>query len=318
MFKKILVPLDGSSLAENVLPHAVALARAYEAHCTLVRVLEAEQTGAQVQPVDPLYWRMNKAEAEAYLEEQATRLRSAGLEVDSVVMEGKSAPRIVELAQTTEANLIVMSSHGQSGLSRWNVSSVVHKTIQHSRISIMITRAYRSVAENLTDLLYKRILLPLDGSQRAECALPPVTTLARSHDAQLLVAHVVAKPTMLRHPPASEEGEALAERVVEYNRQAANHYLDQLESRLAIEFEPHLLVSEDVTASLHELANTQDVDLVVLCAHGYSGRRKWPYGSVATSFIEYGATPLLIIQDLPPEEVELTEAEVAAEEHTGH
>jgi len=60
------------------------------------------------------------------------------------------------------------------------------------------------------------------------------------------------------------------------------------------------------------------VDLVLLGAHGYSGQRKWPYGSITTSFIEYGSMPLLIVQDLDPEEIELTQAEKAAAEEKGH
>lgn len=70
--------------------------------------------------------------------------------------------------------------------------------------------------------------------------------------------------------------------------------------------------------SLHELVEREKADLVVLSGHGYSSRMKWPYGGVTNSFIQYGTTPLLIVQDLPPEEIELTEAEAAIREIKGH
>jgi nucleotide-binding universal stress UspA family protein len=87
---------------------------------------------------------------------------------------------------------------------------------------------------------------------------------------------------------------------------------------LSYPFEPRLLVRDNVSLALHNLVDEAGVDLVLLSAHGYSGARRWPYGSITTSFIEYGSTPLLIVQDLEPEEVELTEAEKAAAEKQGH
>ena len=80
--------------------------------------------------------------------------------------------------------LIILSSHGQSGLSEWNVSSVVQKIVLRARTSIMIVRAYQRIPPETAGLRYRRILVPLDGSQRAECVLPVAVTLARSHEAK--------------------------------------------------------------------------------------------------------------------------------------
>ena len=80
----------------------------------------------------------------------------------------------------------------------------------------------------------------------------------------------------------------------------------------------HLQVSDNAAATLHELVAQENIDLVVLSAHGYSGGTKWPYGSVALNFIVYGATPLLIVQDLSQDELESTQAEMATREHQGH
>jgi nucleotide-binding universal stress UspA family protein len=320
MFRKVLLPLDGSPLAECVLPHALALAQAFDAHITLLRVLEPYGPEDQVNPIDPLEWRIRRAEADAYLDAVAARLRDAdvGLQIERVLLEGQSAERIVEFAQGCDADLIILSSHGRTGLSGWNVSSVVQKIIQRIHLSIMIVRAYQPIVSDLTALRYRRLLVPLDGSQRAECALFAATTLATAHQAEMAIVQVVSKPETPRRTPLAEEDLELVERLTERNRQAATKYMEQLRSRLLVDFEPQVLVSDDVATSLHEQIQTDHIDLVVLSAHGQSGKTRWPYGSVTTSFIIYGTTPLLIVQDLSPHEVEASEAEMAAEEYKGH
>ena len=78
--------------------------------------------------------------------------------------------------------------------------------------------------------------------------------------------------------------------------------------------EERLLVSERVVGTLHELVEQEDIDMVLLSAHGYSAEARYPYGSVVISFVAYGTTPLLIVQDVPPERVVPTRAELAAQE----
>lgn len=319
MFERILAPLDGSSLAECVLPHVVALAKAYRAQVILVQVLESsEATGSE--PVDPVIWELSRAEAEAYLSDVRARLEEAGVDrIATELLEGRAAQRLVAYIGNSKADLIVLSSHGKAGLSRWNVSSVVRKIVQRANRSTMIVRAYNALeGDALHGAHYERLLVALDGSQRAECALSTAVTLARFHGAQLLVGHVVDRPEMPRKVPLSEEDQALIDRYVERRKQVSAEYMEQLRTRLAIDFEVKLQVNEDAAAALHTMVKEEGVDLVVLCAHGYTGQTKWPFGSVTTSFIEYGTTPLLMAQDLAPEEVELTEAEKAAGETKGH
>jgi nucleotide-binding universal stress UspA family protein len=263
--------------------------------------------------VDPLNWRIRRAEAESYLGDLALRLQKAGLRTDKQILEGPAAEQIVEFSRKHEIPLIMLSSHGQNGLSGWNVSSVVQKIILRVHTSIIIVRAYQPASIDVTGLRYRRFLLPLDGSQRAECVLPMASTLARSHEAQISLAHVVRRPEMPRRTPPTDEDVELADRIVDRNRSEAIQYLDQLRSRLAGVVQTRVLVGNHVAATLHELVDQEKIDLVFLTAHGYSALTRWPYGSVVSSFITYGATPLLIVQDLPPEKIEPTWAEVAAE-----
>lgn len=317
MFNHILVPLDGSRLAETVLPHLVAMATAFGSRATLLRVVE-QDPGGQTRSVDPMDWRISRAQAKAYLDEQANRLAEAGLDAEAVLLEGQAADRVVEYAHGDRADLILVSSHGRSGLSRWNISSVVQKIILQARTSIMIVRAYQPAIAKLTDLRYRRILVPLDCSQRAEVTLSPTVTLARAHDASVILAHVVHVPEMTCPEPLGEEDRALVDRFVERNQHGATEYLTQLEERLGIEAETRIMVSDSAGASLDDLVESEGVDLVVISAHGRSAQAKWPYGSVTIGFISYGSTPLIIVQDLPAESIEPTKAEVAARERKGH
>jgi nucleotide-binding universal stress UspA family protein len=318
MFERVLVPLDGSSLAESVLPHVVAFARAFGSKCTLVRVLERSAAEDEVHPVDPLDWRIRKAQATSYLDEQAEALRAAELAAEIAVLEGIPAARICEYAQEEEIGLIIMSSHGKSGISRWNVSSVVQKTAQHARTSILIVRAYQPKVTGLDSLRYRKVVLPLDGSRRAEMALSPVTTLVQFHGAELLLVHAVERPELPLRKPLSDEDRKLVEGLVDRKEKAGKLYLDELRSQLSVGFETRTVICEDVPASLRRLLRDEEADLLVLTAHGHSADTQRPYGSLTLNFIEYGAIPLLIIQDLTPEEMKPMEAELAAKETKGH
>ncbi|MBL7066161.1 MAG: universal stress protein [Anaerolineae bacterium] len=318
MFDHILVPMDGSSLAECVLPHAMAVARACGAQVTLLRVLERPQAAGPTRSVDPLDWHIRKAEARVYLDGLSARLQETGLRTESTLLEGQAAERIIEFVRGHDVNLIVLSSHGRSGLSDWNVSSIVQKIILRAYAPVMIVRAYQPVAGDLTGLRYRHVLIPLDGSQRAECALPLATTLSRSHGSELLLVHVVSRPEMVCRAPPTQEDIELVNRLTERNRLEATRCLENLRSRLPLAVQTRVLVSDNTAATLHRLVKQENVDLVVLSAHGCSGRTEWPYGSLVVNFIAYGSTPLLIVQDLSPDEVERTQAEMVTREHKGH
>lgn len=314
MVDSILVPLDGSRLAECVLPHAVAVGRALGARITLLHVMQSGRSRS----TDPVGWHVRKAEAQAYLKQIAGRLGKIGLSVDDALLEGQAAERVVEFAHEEKADLIVISSHGRSGLSKWNISSVVQKIILRAYKSTMIVRAYQPQEKDLGGVHYRRLLLPLDGSQRAECVLPLGVALAHSYESQLLLARVVRKPEFPHRIPLTREEIELRDQVVERNRREASQHLEELHLRLKGNAETRLLVSDDAAAALHQLVRDEGIDLVLLSAHGYTGAPRWPYGSMALNFIAFGTTPLLMVQDLSEEEVAQSQAEIAAREHKGH
>ncbi|HEX6386547.1 MAG TPA: universal stress protein [Anaerolineae bacterium] len=315
MLEQILVPLDGSLLATCVLPHTIALARTFNARVTLLQILEQDKTSDHF--VDSLSWHLRKAETAAYLNEVRGRLQKVGVPVDHVLLEGPAATRITEYAHAHGVDLIVLSSHGQSGLSDWGISSVAQKIVQRANTSIMLVPAYQHSDSNQTGAQYRRILVPLDGSQRAEGGLPLATMLARYAQAKLVLAHVVARPRLFRRLPPAVEDTRLVDQLVERNLAEAASYLEQLQSRLPVESEAHLLTSDNVISTLHELVEQHDIDLVMLSAHGYSVEVQQPYGGLAPNFVAYGSTPLLIKQDLLPQQMKLSWAETAAKAQEG-
>ncbi len=319
MFEHILVPLDGSELAECVLPHTVAMGQALGGRVTLLRV--AESGSVRTPTVDAFGWHIYKAEASTYLETVAARLqRESGLETQTIVREGRPAESILKFAATENVDLIILSSHGRSGLSRWNISSVVQKIVWQAYLPVMIVRAYQAAPADLASFRYRKLMVPLDGSLRAEYVLPLAVALARFHQAELLLTHVVARPTLACVSTPEAEDLMLTERLTERNRLSAARYLEEHCTRLSadVSVKSRLVVSGDVATTLHEIVDEEGVDLVVLCAHGHSARTRWPYGNIVASFIAYGTTPLLIVQDLAPHEVERSKAEIMAQERIGH
>jgi nucleotide-binding universal stress UspA family protein len=315
MLNRILLPLDRSPLAECVLPHAVAVARVFESQVTPLHVLETAGASRWRRSVDPLNWQIRKVEAKTYLHDLTLRLRQAGLVAEPQILEGAAAEQVIDYTRNNAIQLTVLSSHGQSGLSNWGVSNVAHKIVLRVCTSIMVVRAHQPPSIDLTGLRYHRLLVPLDGSQRAESILPVAETLARAHQAQILLAHVVRRPDVPRRTPPTHEDVELVDRLVQRNRAEATQYLDELRSRLSGEVEMRLLVEDHVAATLHELVDQEKIDLVLLSSHGCAGHIRWPHGSVVSSFITYGTTPLLIMQDLPQDDPALVQDETAAQEH---
>ena len=320
MINHILVPLDGSSLAECVLPHVLAIASVMSSRVTLLHVLEHPHNGNGTPAVDPVDWHLRKHKSERYLEQIAENLRDSGLTIDYNILEGSPAQSIIEFARNNNVDLITLSTHGNSGLSGWNVSSVVQKILLRSYKSILLIRAYRPTVTDSPEVQYKRLFIGLDASTRAEYVLPVAMRLAQAHKSELLLGTVIQKPQTIDRFPPSLEDSKLIDTIVERSRQSVTHYFDQLITQFSLEgleLNKDILVGEDAIAVLHDMVEEINADLVMLVAHGHSGERRWPYGSVTSSFIAYGNTPLMIMQDLSENEIPHTHAELAVKEGKG-
>jgi len=216
--RHILVPMDGSVLAECALPYAAALGQVLSARLTLLRVLTAPSGH-----VDPVEWELARAEAHGKLARFDQQLAARGLTSAVTVLEGRSAEQIIHFAQEHHVDLIILSSHGEGGLTGWMLSSTAQKVVARTHSSILIVPAYAAEGARTAALRFDKILLPLDCSPRAECILPFAAALARAHDAELILAHVVPEPELPRRMPPSSEDVALARRLTERNRHESEH-----------------------------------------------------------------------------------------------
>jgi nucleotide-binding universal stress UspA family protein len=292
MFDPILVPLDGSRLAECVLPQVIALGQAFKAKIVLLHVMDKNPADTSSQFIDLLNWQINIREVELYLERIGERLEKSGLQTKAIVLEGPVAESITEFARSQEMKLVILSTHGLSGWNGCGISRVTDEITLSAPTSILIVRAQQTQADP-----FGRILVPLDGSWRAENVLPMVTLLARYHKSQIQIIHVVKTP--------AQEDIDLSNHVVAHNREEARQYLERVQTvtpMADIDVLTRLIVSDNVTLAIHEMVDRERIDLLVLNAHGYSGNNQWPYGSMVNNFILYGKVPLLIVQDQPVKE----------------
>ena len=261
---------------------------------TILRVLES----GDAHPVDAVEWEIARAEAYAHLTALAGTLKEVDVAATVEIVQGKPAEQIPHFAATHDADLIVLSTHGAGGLNHWTLGGTVQKIIATTQASVLIVPARWPTSEPVR---FRRMLVPLDCSPRAECILPAATELARAHGAELILAHVVTEPEMPRRLRASSEDQDLIARITERNHGEAKLYLQEIQQRLAAStdrVEVQIVVSPRRIQALRNLARQQQVDLIVLSAHGSTGDAKERYGSVASKFLHDGGEPVIILQDL--------------------
>ncbi len=319
MFEHIVLPLDGSKLAERVLPHAVTLSKAFDSKLTLLRVVYQEESADQHGMINPMDWQMRKSEAEAYLQSVQKRLEEVDLESEIRILEGRPAEQIVEFSKNEDVQLIILSSHGKSGPSAWNINSTVQKVLLRAFMPVMLIRAYREDQQELESVTYQRLFIPLDGSKRAECILPLAESICQLQDSDVFLAHIVEEPKLPRQTPVDEEVQSLIDKLRKINIEEAENYFKNIKQQFPPENVEILIESsKKPTVAMHNIIDRENIDLVLLSAHGYSGENRWPYGKIALNFIAYGTTPLIIIQDLEENEIGKTLAEQYAEQSKGH
>lgn len=321
MYHHILVPLDASPLAERVLPHVISLTSLGSTTVTLARVLEPPTLAGQTTPTDPVTWRLTRSEAEAYLTRMREALTTQGFEPHTRVIDGTPATALLTFAREHDVDLIAMASHGQSGLAGWNLGGVSTKLVLHARSDVLLVRAFTPAERPEAPLRYQRIVVPLDGSTRAECALATACQIARAHDAHITLLHVAQPAEVCSGTPLTPTDAAAMEQFREVQLRLAHHYIDMHVEHLhgsAPSISGRVVEADDLPAALHETISEEHANLVIASAHGATGSARWPYGTTLLNLLSYGTTPLLIVQDVPARDRIASMAERAAEEHAGH
>lgn len=300
MSSQILVPLDGSALAEQALSCATMLAAGLPAELVLLRavslpadvqdILERADLGAEEKP-PPL-----AAEASAYLAQVAGQLEGSGLEVTTTVRCGPAAEAILDYVEQMDIEQIVMATHGYSGISRWVHGSVAERVVQSASVPVLLVRAHDT---NQTPThephSCRRILLPLDGSAVSEQALPRATSVAKALGAEIILFRVPAVYTSLS---LAGEGYVPLDHLMETATEDAQDYLDGIANGLVpqgVKVSTALRIG-GVANAIIEYAEDNRIDLIAMCTHGRTGLARWALGSVADRVLRAGRIPLLLVR----------------------
>ncbi len=287
MLNKILVPLDGSELAERALTYATALAGATGANLLLVRAAFSH-TLAGVDPRERQLGALH--EAEAYLQQTATKLRDAGFVCETVARYGHAPECITESARTRHADLIVMATHGRTGPGRWVLGSVAEAVVAASPIPVLVQRAWQPLFGKPLLRDKPKVIVPLDGSTFAETALEAAASLAEDLRAKLILVSVEEDPAGLH---------------------AARPYLPMVRTRLA-EKHPQLAIDTDVRVGdaafgIEQMVAQHEAALVVIATHGRGGAMRSILGSVAGKLVQTCDVPVVLMRPAPVEANQLVD-----------
>ena len=297
MVRHVLVPLDGSALAEAALPAAAATAKAFDARVTLFHVLE-EWAPDTVHGHPHL---TDEAEARAYLEAVAQRPafrdRVAEIHVHGI-RTANVADSIMAHADELGADLVVLSTHGQGGLKGLLVGSIALRALGRGRTPILLVNP--TPAGDAPPFACRKILVPLDGSETHEPALPVASRLARGWGAALhLVVVVPTAGTLSGHRAATGILMPSATRaMLEIAGQEAAAYVKRLESALSSE---GLAATSSVSrgepvAALLEAAKAIDADLVVMATHARGALEGFWSGSLTPKLMQRLDRPILLVR----------------------
>jgi len=297
MFRTLLVPLDGSELAERALPYATALASAAGGKLALIRVALAPPPAT----LDGATWVQEQseavAEAEQYLADVATRLRTR-VAVETSVPYGRASSCIVDSITEIGAEAVVMATHGRTGLKHLLVGSVAEAVIADSAVPVFVIYARPGeMPQAPFDPAHARVIVPLDGSDFARAALPTAVELVGS-SGELVLVSVVEPPDHVEH---DEVGRVVAylDQQEEAHTREARDYLHWV-ARQMVEKYPGLQVSVEVRVGapadgVIAVAADRVADLVVMASHGRTGIRRAVFGSVTGAVLRDGFTPVLVV-----------------------
>ena len=294
--RSILVPLDGSRLAEQAVPVAQAIAE--RARCRLKLVL-VHQPDILVEP-GPDYSRLQLAKLKAdreYLRTVARGLRGhLGDAVSATVLQGPITQTLATYTRARGTDLVVMTTHGRGGPRRAWLGSVADRLVRTAEVPILLVRAREEGAVSSSPD-FSQILVPLDGSPLSEAAVIPAATLARLWDGEVLLVQIV--PSVLSAADDRTLGAAVVynQRLTAIRRSSAEDYVGHLAERLraeGVKATGLAVLGSDVADRLLGLARPERVGLVVIASHGRGGLQRLVLGSVTDKLVRAAEVPVLV------------------------
>jgi nucleotide-binding universal stress UspA family protein len=301
MYSKILVPLDGSKTAENVLPFARCFARSLQIPVELMAVVDMTEVARNVSGAENLF-------LDSLLDDEARRYRNyletvaRNFPIGSVqctVKKGKAAEVIIESTTGETETLIAMATHGRSGIDRFLLGSVVEKVLRGASNPLLLVRATEKTPAPWDMPALKSIIVPLDGSELAESVLPSVEELAKNLDLEVTLLGVYGVPYAASsgsegfyNPTRIDEfiGRLRAE-TIEYLEKKATELKSKGLSKVAF-VASEGLAADEIISTAHR---TPD-NLIAMCTHGRTGVTRWLLGSVTETIVRHSGEPVLVVR----------------------
>jgi nucleotide-binding universal stress UspA family protein len=300
MFEKILVPLDGSPLAQAILPYVMAVAKGFHSRVILFHVVETDldhEAPEQKAYADATMERIQPM-AENYLAGVADQLRKAGIDVETRVVRGRAAAQIVEQAEQENVGLIAMSTHGRSGLARWVMGSEVGKILRACEQPVLLVRPRDEGASGKADGRLSKVIVPLDGSHDTEAAIPLAEELSKALGLELILIQVIGIETTVQFAPMGPDSWSVPSDILQRLDVVVSGYLaglaKQLKDRgLTVQWE---VLHGAAGPGIVEFAKETPDSLVVMTTHGRSDFRRWVMGSVADAVVRHTGEPVLVMR----------------------
>jgi nucleotide-binding universal stress UspA family protein len=284
-----MVPLDGSKIAEQAFPYVTELARAFGSEVMSVGICEPEESE---------YSHI----CHVYMNNQADLLKSkigddTATRVKSVVLSGRPAEEILSYAEKNDISLIVMASHGRSGIKPWSLGSTVDKILHKIAAPLLIIKATEQPSEFEKTRLFNRILVPLDGSEACEVVLPYMSELMQKLKSEVVLLQVVSSCKHV-HTIGGIDYIAFKDYDIESMKTRDQEYLNKVCNKL---HESKNLVKKcevrvgDPAQEIVKCANEMDCQLIMLPSHLHSGIERWAFGSVTYKILQTTNKSILLI-----------------------
>ncbi|MDQ6693891.1 MAG: universal stress protein [Chloroflexota bacterium] len=331
MKEQILVTLDGSSMAEGVLPHAKALARATNDSILLLRVVPPPVFMGVASGMLPSSqtvwegWEREPEQARAYIAGVARRLEAEGFEVHTQVVEDDPTRAIIHYVDMhPNVTMIAMSTHGRSGFGRWLMGSVAEKVLHASPVPLLLVRpedeinghSLKGTAEPMVHAPkpHGTLMVPLDGSPFAEQALHQAVELASAWDSTLVLLSVMVGPEAMHvfDHGSGEQAPLWLEKAAQVEDARLNQYLFDIAQKLRAE---GLRVKTktnqgDPAGEILRVAQEEDAGLIVMATHGRTGLERLWLGSVAMRVVQAAHVPVLLVRATEQTSKVLPEGEI--------
>jgi nucleotide-binding universal stress UspA family protein len=292
VFKRLLVALDASLLSEQVLELAMDVASACGAEVELIRVLDSSTTSHEL--VDPLDWQEERAESDAYLRAAAGRFEDRGIPVTWQTAQGAPAEEILRVARIEHMSLIALATHGVGHATRWTLGSTASKVLERAPCSVLLVPSQWKPAAGAV----RRVLVPVDGSQRSESAIPVATRIAAERGSELILAHIAQEPQIATRILPSDEERGLIEQLRRRSATRARNYLAELRERTSHDaqaIDVRALSSASPALALLDFAEEIAADLVVVAAHGINNEPDCRFDSITARLLKNLRCPTLVV-----------------------